>query len=336
MPQVESRNQRYKTMTASILLGLLLLGQSVFPEVGEQPRPGNPRGYETDILLETFDYGPKDIDAEINRVYQGCAARDCIPSIDQPRFQAANDVDFLDSDDLVLSVSLGGDTRAYPTRILDRHEIVNDRFAETPVAVTYCPLCGSGLAFVRQLDGEETEFGVSGLLHNNDLIMYDRKTFSLWQQITGRALAGPKRGEVLETVPLTMSAWEDWRAVNPEGMVLLPPNGPEKYEKNTYGDYATSDKLLFPVKVSDARLHAKKVIFGLQLDQQAIAVESGWLLEQGGWEYQIDGKLLRLKVDAAAGVSADLDGKALAVHRMYWFAWYSFHPDTSLINSKNH
>jgi hypothetical protein len=303
---------------------------------GGQARAGNPRGYETDILLETFKFAPDDIDVEIDHVFQGCSHRDCIPSIDQPRFLAAEQVDFLDPDDVVLSVSHSGETRAYPTRILDRHEIVNDLFGDTPLAVTYCPLCGSGLAFIRILDGEETEFGVSGLLHNNDLIMYDRKTESIWQQITGRALAGPKRGETLEAVPVSMAGWADWRDANPGAVVLAPPAAADQYVKNAYGDYATSDRLLFPVSSQDARLHAKKVIYGVELDERAIAVDSEWLLGQGGWEYEVEGQSVRLQVDEAGGVLGFAGDRPVPVHRMFWFAWYSFHPDTSLIDKRNH
>ena len=302
----------------------------------EQPRTGNPRGYETDILLDTFGFSQDDIDAEIDHVFQGCASRDCIPAIDEPQFLATGQVDFLDPDDVVISVSHSGETRAYPTRILDRHEIVNDIFGDTPLAVTYCPLCGSGLAFIRIVDGEETEFGVSGLLHNNDLIMYDRKTDSIWQQITGRALAGPKRGETLEAVPVSMIEWTDWRDANPGAVVLAPPLDADQYVKNAYGDYATSDRLLFPVTAQDARLHAKKVIYGVELGDHSIAVDSEWLLQSGSWEHGIEGQSVRLQVDDAGGVQGFAGEKPIPVHRMFWFAWFSFHPDTSLIDQRNH
>ncbi len=315
---------------------LLLPSLPVLAADAAQARTGNPRAYETDILLETFGFSQDDIDVEIDRVFQGCAARDCIPAIDQPRFLAAGEVDFLDPDDIVISVSHSGVTRAYPTRILDRHEIVNDTFGDTPLAVTYCPLCGSGLAFIRIVDGEETEFGVSGLLHNNDLIMYDRKTDSIWQQITGRALAGPKRGETLEAVPVSMSEWAHWRSANPGAVVLAPPLDVDQYVKHAYGDYATSDRLLFPVSAQDARLHAKKVIYGVELGEQSIAVDSEWLLQSGSWEHDIDGQSIRLQVDAAGGVLGLAGGEPIPVHRMFWFAWYSFHPDTSLIDQRNH
>jgi hypothetical protein len=297
----------------------------------EGSRAGNTRGYEVDVLADTFGYGADDIDADPDTVFQGCPQRDCIPSIDQPEFFNTADVNYLDGDDVVLSLTLNNITRAYPTRILDRHEIVNDYFGETPVAVTYCPLCGSGLAFVRVLDGKDVELGVSGLLHNNDLIMYDRQTESLWQQISGTAIAGPRRGSTLQSLPVTMNLWEEWKALNPQAEVLALPAERQHYRKKAYGDYDSSDRLLFPVTARDARLHVKKVVYGVDIGGQAIAVEDQWLKNNGGWQYEINGKVLRLEMDTAGGVTGLLDGEAIPVHRMYWFAWYSFHPDTSLI-----
>jgi hypothetical protein len=299
---------------------------------GAQQRAGISRGHEVDILRDTFAFSAKDIDVDIKSVYQGCQKRDCIPSIDRPKFLAANKVDYLEPDDIILSVTHGGVTRGYPTRILDRHEIVNDRFAEIPVAVTYCPLCGSGLAFIRSFDGVEVELGVSGLLHNNDLIMYDRRTESLWQQITGKAIAGPKRGSVLKSIPLTMSMWADWKNAHPGAEVLTFPGDPERYSKVAYGNYASSDRLLFPVSSQDARLHVKKLVYGVEIAEQSIALESAWLLEKGAWEHEINGQLVRLEVGDDGAVRATFGGQSIIVHRMYWFAWYSFHPDTSLID----
>jgi len=322
-------------MRLTVLLTSLLISVLVVAD-GKQPQPGNSRGYAVDVLTDTFGYGADDIDVDIDAVYQGCPQRDCIPSIDRPEFLPTADVDYLDRDDIVLSLTHENITRAYPTRILDRHEIVNDTFGKTPVAVTYCPLCGSGLAFVRVLGGKEVQLGVSGLLFNNDLIMYDRKTESLWQQITGLAIAGPKRGSTLQSLPVTMSLWGEWKAANPEAEVLALPSKQQHYRKKTYGDYDSSDRLLFPVTDLDARLHVKKVIHGVEIGELSIAVEDGWLKKKGSWEHEIYGKILRLEVDEAGGVTGSLEGDPVSVHRMYWFAWYSFHPDTSLIDNRNH
>ena len=322
-------------MRLTLLLTSLFISVLVVAD-GKQPRPGNSRSYAVDVLTDTFGYGADDIDVDIDAVYQGCPQRDCIPSIDRPEFLPTADVDYLDRDDIVLSLTHENITRAYPTRILDRHEIVNDTFGKTPVAVTYCPLCGSGLAFVRVLGGKEVQLGVSGLLFNNDLIMYDRKTESLWQQITGLAIAGPKRGSTLQSLPVTMSLWGEWKAANPEAEVLALPSKQQHYRKKTYGDYDSSDRLLFPVTDLDARLHVKKVIHGVEIGELSIAVEDGWLKKKGSWEHEIYGKILRLEVDEAGGVTGSLEGDPISVHRMYWFAWYSFHPDTSLIDNRNH
>ncbi len=319
----------------TVLFACLLISIPFMAD-GKQTRPGNSRAYQVDILTDTFGYGADDIDVDIDAVFQGCPKRDCIPSIDRPKYLRTADVDYLDGDDIVLSLTHENITRAYPTRILDRHEIVNDTFGETPVAVTYCPLCGSGLAFIRILDGEAVQLGVSGLLHNNDLIIYDRKTESLWQQITGQAIAGPKRGSTLQSLPVTMSLWEEWKAANPSAEVLALPPNQLRYRKKTYGDYDSSDRLLFPVALRASRLHVKKVIYGVEIGELSIAVEATWLKKKGSWEHNINGKILRLEVDSAGGVTGSLKGEPVSVHSMYWFAWYSFHPDTSLIYNRNH
>lgn len=318
-----------------ILTVLLSVSLAVFADE-ETKRAGNIRAYETDILVDTFGFGPEDIDADFDAVFQGCSHRDCIPSIDEPVFIATGEYSLIDDDEIVLSIDLDGLVRAYPTRILDRHEIVNDRFGDLAVAVTYCPLCGSGLAFMSNVNGQATELGVSGLLHNNDLIMYDRQTKSLWQQITGTSIAGPSRGVTLQSIPVTMVTWGEWREAHPGGEVLMPPLPDQDYSKEPYGDYANSDRILFPIGVMDARLHVKKVIYGIDVAGTSIAIESEWLKGAGRWDHEVDGQSLSLEVDRAGGVRGRLAGKPIPVHRMYWFAWYSFHPDTSLVDERNH
>lgn len=314
---------------AQALAGLLVLAGTAWPLLADNI--SNPRNYPVDILAETFGYGAEDVAVPLREIFQGCDRRDCIASVDEPTFVRAADLDSLADDDLLLVVEHGGIIKAYPTRYLDVHEIVNDEFAGTPVVVTFCPLCGSGLAFRRTVGGEVTEFGVSGLLHNNDLIMYDRQTGSLWQQITGAALAGPQQGIRLENLPVSMNTLADWRAANPDAWVLRPPRQDLAYGPNPYGSYVDSDRLLFPVRLEDARLHPKKVIHGIELGDRSIAVDHEWLVGEGGWTHAVDSVEIRLEVGAGGGVSGTADGKPLVVHRMFWFAWYSFHPETALI-----
>jgi len=321
-----------KTITTLVLLVCVFF---ISPSaIAEPNRPGNPRGYSPDALLEVFNLTQADSDVAFDSLMQACAARDCIPSIDQPVYVATHDVDYLRDDDLVMTLSHNGITRAYPIRILDHHEIVNDVFGADPIAITYCPLCGSGLAFDRRQDGQVLEFGVSSLLHNSDLVMYDRQTESLWQQITGEAFAGKSRGSQLKALPLSMVTWSDWRAQYPNAEVLTVEGvRTDSYQKTAYGDYAESERIYMPVSATDARLHPKRMILGMEIGEQAIAIDSEWLAEEKSWSDDSRGKKLLVTMNDTGEVKASFDNKPITVHNMYWFAWYTFHPNTALINN---
>jgi hypothetical protein len=138
------------------------------------------RSYDVDILAETFGFDESTKKTvELSSRQQGCPARDCIPSIDSPKFVAATEASFLADDDIVVTISYKGEHRAYPTKILDHHEIVNDTIGGDPIAITWCPLCGSAVGIDRRVGDQVTEFGVSGVLYNSDLVLYDRKTETL-------------------------------------------------------------------------------------------------------------------------------------------------------------
>jgi hypothetical protein len=321
-------------MNKKIVLSLLICVFSISISAAEKAnRPGNPRGYSPDALLEVFKLTQADSDVPFDSLMQACPARDCIPSIDQPAFIPAGEVEYLLDDDLVMTLTHNGITRVYPTRILDHHEIVNDMFGSDPVAITYCPLCGSGLAFDRRQGSQVLDFGVSALLHNSDLVMYDRQTESLWQQITGEAFAGKSRGSQLKSLPLSMISWKNWREKYPDAEVLtIDGVMTDRYLKDAYGDYAESEKLYMPVSATDARLHPKRVIYGMEIGDDSIAVDAEWLLEEGQFANEYTGKKLVITVADNGEVDASLDDQQITIHRMYWFAWYSIHPRTSLIN----
>lgn len=309
----------------AVLLGALLLLSGLASAQG--------RSWDTDIVRDTFGFDadtPSDVRWE--EVMQGCGRRDCIPSIDQPRFVPAREADFLADEDIVMALVVDGEARAYPVSILNYHEIVNDVIAGRPVAVTYCPLCGSGLVFERVFAGKMTEFGVSGLLRNNDLILYDRATESLWQQITGRAFAGPLRGQELTTLPVAMTRWGAWRAAHPDTRVLSVDTGFDRpyANKTPYGDYEKSERVLFPVAL-DRRLHPKTVVYGVETEKGSFAVTERALAGQRTVRQGRENGL-HWTIDDAGQVSVAWagSGEPLVPHRMFWFAWYSFHVDTAL------
>ena len=162
---------------------------------------------------------------------------------------------FLVPGDRVVGLRLGGAARAYPLRVLVWHEVVNDTLGGAPVAVTYDPLCDSAVAFRREVRGERLTFGVSGLLFDSNLLMYDRRAGgapeSLWSQLQFRAVAGPAAAArtALEVLPISVETWADWRREHPDTTVPAPdPRMAEKYASDPYTTYAGSDELRFPVR----------------------------------------------------------------------------------------
>ncbi|MBA2769034.1 MAG: DUF3179 domain-containing protein [Sporichthyaceae bacterium] len=207
------------------------------------------------------------------RIVSGGPPPDGIPAIDGPTFQRAAGVDWLDDGEGVLSLTVGGQTRAYPIQVLIWHEIVNDTVAGTPVTVTYCPLCNSALAFDRRLGKRLFTFGTSGKLYLSDLVMYDRQTESLWSQIEGRAIAGRLTGQQLVRLPIATVTWQQWREAHPDGYVLARPAGSNRsYGTNPYTGYdePDSEPFLFDGE-SDDRLPPKERVVAL-LDGDPLAV----------------------------------------------------------------
>ena len=174
-----------------------------------------------------------------DEILSGGPPRDGIPSIDDPKFISQDEAtEWLVGNEPVVAIEFNGDARAYPIQILTWHEIVNDTAGDIPIIVTFCPLCNSAIVFERTVDGEAVEFGTSGLLRNSDLIMYDRKTESLWQQFTGEAIIGDAVGTTLTFLPSSLISFDDFRAAYPEGRVLSRDTGmPRNYGRNPYGGY---------------------------------------------------------------------------------------------------
>ena len=164
--------------------------------------------------------------------------RDQIPAIDNPRLVPIEATHDIGDREPVITLALGGEVRAYPLRILTWHEIVNDVIAGVPVAVTYCPLCNSGIVFDRRVDGAVLDFGVSGRLRNSDMVMYDRQTESWWQQFLGEAIVGHYTGTRLEMIPIRMESFARFRERAPDGLVLVPTSpGMRQYGINPYESY---------------------------------------------------------------------------------------------------
>ena len=269
-------------------------------------------------------------------VRSGGPPPDGIPPIDEPRFLRADDVTFLADDEPVLAFEVDGDARAYPVQILIWHEIVNDTVGDTPVAITYCPLCNSAVAVDRRAGERVLTFGTSGRLYRSALVMYDRQTQSLWSHFTAEAIAGVLTGTTLTTYPVATVSWLDWRAAHPDGLVLSRDTGVDRdYGRNPYPGYDDVDEppFLFEGEPDD-RLAAKERVVGLGLDGEPMAIPQADLAERGVLELQLDGRsavawlrpgtataLEAVDVDDGRDVGAtgvfrnELDGEALTFER---------------------
>jgi hypothetical protein len=294
--------------------------------------------FDTDILADTFGFGDETKKSvALEDLHQGCLARDCIPSIDKPKFVDAGDADFLKGGDIVLTIVRGEDVRAYPTRILNFHEIVNDTIDGEPIAITFCPLCGTGLAFRRVVDSRETEFGVSGLLYNSDLVMYDRRTNTLWDQIEGRGIVGELTGKKLHMLPTAMARWGRWKQAHPDTKVLSTDTGfDHDYSQNPYEKYQSSTRIAFPVSGTDDRLRPKTVVHGVYVDGIYVAWTERLLESEGEVRQEVNDRnlVVTYQEDGSVSVTDLASGNSYTPVRAFWFAWYAFHPDTIIRDIK--
>ncbi|MEL7514921.1 MAG: DUF3179 domain-containing protein [Pseudomonadota bacterium] len=171
-------------------------------------------------------------------ILSGGPPKDGIPAIDGPTMVNAVSEQRIAAREPVISLEIDGQVpRAYPIRYLIWHEIVNDTVAGVPVAVTFCPLCNSGITFDRRVAGRTLSFGVTGKLRNSDMIMYDRETESWWQQATGEGIVGAMTGRDLTPLPSWMESWAEFTARNPDGLVMAEPAYPRDYGRNPYRGY---------------------------------------------------------------------------------------------------
>ena len=189
---------------------------------------------ETDFTATSIDSW-----AEIR---DGGPPKDGIPAVDAPRTIPVAEETTLSPREPVMVLELEGEPpRAWPVRYLIWHEIVNDVVGATPVAVTFCPLCNSGMIFDRRVAGRVLDFGVSGKLRNSDMIMYDRQTESWWQQAVGQGIVGEMTGVRLEVLPGWLEGWESFASRNPDGRVMAEPEGfGRAYGRNPYTGYDSS------------------------------------------------------------------------------------------------
>ncbi|MGH2963189.1 MAG: DUF3179 domain-containing protein [Solirubrobacterales bacterium] len=247
----------------------------------------------------------------------GGPPKDGIPSIDDPKFASVGEADrFLDPREPVAVVELGGEVRAYPIQILIWHEIVNDEIGGESVAVTYCPLCNSTVAFSRVVDGEPVEFGTTGMLRNSDLVMYDRRTESWWQQITAEAVVGKRTGANLDVLPSQILSWEELRRLQPDANVLSRDTGFDRdYGSSPYGGYDSDpDSRPFLLEGEpDRSLPPKERVAAVTSAQSAVVYPFARLREEAPLNDELDGEPIAVFFDP--DVASALDSPLVSAGR---------------------
>ncbi len=271
-------------------------------------------------------------------ILSGGPPKDGIPALDNPAFVSVVEKSGLTLREPVITVEIeGAAPRAYPIRYLTWHEIVNDEVAGIPVAVTFCPLCNSGITFDRRTDAGVLSFGVSGKLRNSDMVMYDRETESWWQQAVGQAIVGALTGTELATLPTWMESWERFATRNPDGVVMAEPGFPRSYGTNPYTSYDSSARpFLYSGEMPphDIPPLVRVVRVGDRAWPLTRLAETGAITEGGvtlTWDEGQASALDTRQIGAGKEVGnvrvKDAAGADLAHDIMFAFAFHAFWPD---------
>jgi hypothetical protein len=283
----------------------LVLGVGLLVAAWVAGGPETQDGWRTDFSRHTVP---------LEEIVSGGPPKDGIPAIDRPRFVSTAEADrWLSEREPVAVVRVNGEAKAYPLQILIWHEIANDVVGGVPVAVTFCPLCNTTLAFDRRFDGRVLDFGTTGRLRHSDLVMYDRQTESWWQQATGEAIVGTFAGERLEFIPAPVLSWKDFRSAEPDGLVLSRNTGFDRaYGRNPYRGYDSRSGPLagFFQGSNDGRLEAMERVVALELTEGPVAIPFAALAERRVIELRDNDR--KLVIFWAPGTASALDAASIS------------------------
>jgi hypothetical protein len=293
------------------------------------------RAYE-DLLQfaayeQAIEFNLDDLRIPQDDIRFGGPPKDGIPAISEPEMVPAGEADHLLDDDRIVAVTVGDASAAYPIRALMFHEAVNDIVGGVPLAIVYCPLCDSVTVVDRRLDGTIREFGISGLLYNSNVLLFDRNDDSLWSQLGFEAISGPNAGRSLEHLPWELTSFARWRDANPTGRVMTFNTGHDRdYDKPPYGDYFMTDQLMFPVKAHDGRLGRKIPVVGVVYGDVARAYPVDAVRKQGSISDAMGDARVVLRADGDVGVRVIETPPGAQVAHTFWFSWAAFHPGTEI------
>ena len=286
-----------------------------------------------------FDFSRHSIPLE--EISDGGPGKDGIPSINNPHFLSVEEAEgsLMRNSDRLLGFVHKGQARAYPVKILNWHEIVNDRVGGKAVVVTFCPLCGTGMVFDANVKNRKLTFGVSGLLYQSDMLLYDHQTESLWSQIKSQAVTGPMTGTRLKLLASTHTDWGTWKKEHPDTKILSDRTGYRRpYDRNPYQGYEFSSRLMFDVNLRNSKLHPKEKVIGIELGGKSKAYPFSELNKVSSPIKDVVSKVpIQIHYDGKTGTAVIRDEKNIELPSVvgFWFAWYAFHPETELFFVEN-
>ena len=294
--------------------------------------------------------------------------RDFLRSLDQPKVLPGHEMlaynaklrsKYVVTADRVIGVEINGKSRAYPLNVMNVHEVVNDELAGVPIAVTFSPLCDSAIVFDRRINGEPLQFGVSGLLLDSNLVMYDKQpdavtggekisqqstqiatvsASSLWSQMAGKAIAGPTLGKTLTQIPnVNVCTWKHWLAAHPTTEVILPdPQDEQRMKSFSYSRYLLSPRIDFPIgrkadtKTRTSQLPDKMPVIAITAGGETRVVTLREAADRGAdapWNFDVGGVpiVVASQKDPASVLVGSSDGTPIQVTPCLWFVWQAFH-----------
>lgn len=256
----------------------------------------------------------------------------CIPAADNPEVQTADEATWLKDSDIVFGIEVNGETRAYPRRIMEVREMVNDTLGGRNLGIPYCTLCGAAQAYFTGVTGiERPVLRTSGLLIRSNKIMYDITSGSVFDTFKGTAVTGPlaQKGIELEQANVITTEWGAWKTAHPETTVLV-----EELALGRDFDFRNNRDAggpIFPVGDVDPRLPVHEDIIGvITASGQPVAFQrsKALLALQRGQEITYEN--VNLVIDAGGVMAVDANGAPLGSHQAFWFAWSQFYPKTEL------
>ncbi|MBL8819405.1 MAG: DUF3179 domain-containing protein [Planctomyces sp.] len=320
---------------AVVLIGLWFRGDNS-PEIDKTLE------FSAQALAQPQVRNGKDFDLSItsipaDQILRGGPKKDGIPAISNPKFVPAGSGDFMKPNDRVIGVVVESKARAYPIRVLNYHEIINDEINGVPIAITYCPLCDSVSVFDRRTPDGTREFGVSGLLFNSNVLMYDRggESENLWSQLMATGVSGKTDKVPLRTLPVSLTSWKEWRNQHPDTELQSLDTGFNRdYSQSPYRRYFESSELMFSVNHKDDRLPPRTKVIGAWTSKSRIAIPEtlfAGMTSETTIQAELDGMkfAVRFLPESQSMLVTEAD-PGLQWMYSFWFAWSAFHPSTQI------